>query len=78
MPAPRVAVSQRIRIQAPKIAGISRRRNELSKFEAGLISQSTVTQRQASSQQAAIRKKKDFAAMPSLPAMPESSIQAAT
>ncbi len=30
MPAPRVAASQRIRIQAPKIAGISRRRNELS------------------------------------------------
>ncbi len=54
MPAPRVTASQMIRIHAPKIAGMRSFSAADACAEAGLISDSTVTQRQASSHDAAM------------------------
>jgi hypothetical protein len=76
MPAPRVAVSQRIRIQAPKIAG-TRSLSAVS-LPRDLVRTSTIslTLRQASNQQAAINRKNGLAARPSLLRRADSSIHA--
>ena len=57
MPAPRVTASQMIRIQAPKIAGMSRRSSRCRPCANGRSADSIATQRQASSQAAASSRK---------------------
>jgi hypothetical protein len=77
MPRPRVAASQMMRIQAPKMAGISRRNNHLPTGVGGWSSDSSVTQREASSQPAASSRKKERVAKRSLPESVLSNSQAA-
>ena len=76
-PAPRVMPSQMIRIQTPKMNGISSLRNVLACRSAGRIAESSATHSQASSQAAASSRKKESRAAPSEPATPASRIQAA-
>jgi len=57
MPAPRVTASQMIRIQAPKIAGMTRRSAAFAQSAAGRRPDSTATQRQPRSQAAASSRK---------------------
>ena len=57
MPAPRVIASHRMRIQAPKMAGISNLSVVRPKAELARMSERMVTQRHARSQAAAISRK---------------------